>query len=705
MLVILVLGSLYSVTGQLEFASRKFAREDATSRALLQAKEALLGYAATYRDTHTSPPNYPVFGYLPCPDTTGSGSADATMSDTACGVSGKAVIGLLPFKELGLPELRDSTGECLWYAVSGSFKASATKPTPMNWDTQGQFEILDASGNSLVTPNDANGGVAAVIFSVGSPLGARIVAGQNLAAQNGRGTDQTTPCGRTGQGFADYVDFPYSFPSSVNPLTIRSGPMPDETYSDTKPDSGINDRILWITPKEIFDRVKKRSDLAGQINTLLTEIKNNLSISSLPASATSYTVGSIDYSVGQLPDLTVADSSADYLSNFSDQIRYARCNNTTTYCLSINSQSCDGTLLFGGADISGNPRITSARAISNYFETPGALALASGSATSFTTNVVAYDGASTTSRATDVGLCLSPYGGDTSVSFASNIDSFTTKTSATSIVTPDVNQVTLGLVGGAGLANLYGCFWYPTPTPFLGGLRAYFYFNIAHKGEGFTFAIADANPSRNASTNMCGGTGAALGYSDIAAGVTPINMPKLALEFDNSRSAGRDPAFPTPPNANHAAFDYWGTVASATDDNVHGAGSGTGFEPTNPLDTTAVPSGIANQTMNTGTDYHVRLDIDRNYNAGTTSGTYTLTAYVYSSFGACDLVSFQDLSANLSSINASCTRKIAATITVSDPADGFGEAMKNIYFGFTNAQSATRDQSIAIHNFQIKNHL
>lgn len=155
MMVILVMGSLYGIVSQLDVVTQKYARSTATVRTLVLANEALLGYAATYRDRSGND----VFGYLPCPDTTGDGNEAGN-----CDVAGYAAVGLLPYRTLGLPDLRDSDGVCLWYAVSGRFKAhpqgtaynsvANPVPQPLNWDTQGQFSIRDVNGTYLVTAED-----------------------------------------------------------------------------------------------------------------------------------------------------------------------------------------------------------------------------------------------------------------------------------------------------------------------------------------------------------------------------------------------------------------------------------------------------------------------------------------------------------------------------------------------------------------------
>ena len=134
--VLLALGSLYLMANEIDSLQVRSLQDQRTAAGLVQAKEALLAYATTYRDTHAGE----VPGYLPCPDVDGDGSADAL----ACGGAGEIVVGLVPFKQLGLADFRDRSGTCFWYVVSGSFKAAAAKPTPLNWDTQGQLAIVDA---------------------------------------------------------------------------------------------------------------------------------------------------------------------------------------------------------------------------------------------------------------------------------------------------------------------------------------------------------------------------------------------------------------------------------------------------------------------------------------------------------------------------------------------------------------------------------
>jgi hypothetical protein len=79
LMALLSMGVLYFIVLQLEAVSQyqKDALQGGGRDSLAQAREALLGYATTYRDDpdHTTE----VFGYLPCPDTDGDGDAEASL--------------------------------------------------------------------------------------------------------------------------------------------------------------------------------------------------------------------------------------------------------------------------------------------------------------------------------------------------------------------------------------------------------------------------------------------------------------------------------------------------------------------------------------------------------------------------------------------------------------------------------------------------
>jgi len=128
-------------------------QERQTLARLAQARAALIAYAATYPD-NINPDFGP--GFLPCPDTSDSGNPNPPC--------GPGALGRLPWRELGLSDLRDASGERLWYAVSDNFRNNP-KVAPMNSDTPGQLTL------------DGVDGVVAVIMAPGP-----VVGGQDRAA-------------------------------------------------------------------------------------------------------------------------------------------------------------------------------------------------------------------------------------------------------------------------------------------------------------------------------------------------------------------------------------------------------------------------------------------------------------------------------------------------------------------------------------------
>lgn len=149
-------------------------RDKATAAALAQAKEALIGYAA-------SDANRP--GSLPCPDLVTNivnNVPNDGVADLYAGPDCPSYIGRLPWRTLGLPDLRDGSGERLWYAVSREFARNPAcggvppgSACPHNSDSPGQLTVAGVAG------------VIAVVFSPGeivSPAQLRDLANQNTVA-------------------------------------------------------------------------------------------------------------------------------------------------------------------------------------------------------------------------------------------------------------------------------------------------------------------------------------------------------------------------------------------------------------------------------------------------------------------------------------------------------------------------------------------
>jgi hypothetical protein len=152
-------------------------RQRITGRALAQAKEALIAYAAERPITPVVGP-----GYLPCPDTDDDGWAESTCGSLSGHLGQADRLGRLPWKTLGLADPRDGHGERLWYAVSsrhkGLLNCAASREcrdlTPAS--ALGTITVRDARGAVIHdgTRDDvshaADGGAIAVVIAPGPAL-------------------------------------------------------------------------------------------------------------------------------------------------------------------------------------------------------------------------------------------------------------------------------------------------------------------------------------------------------------------------------------------------------------------------------------------------------------------------------------------------------------------------------------------------------
>jgi len=224
--VLLLVAIAAVLINSLTAADAKNARQAKTTAALAQAKDALLGYAAS---DITRP------GELPCPDIDNDGML--ILNDDYSGSTCTSLIGRLPWKTLGLPDLRDGSGERLWYALSDPFHANGS--AILNSNTKGTLVVYNADGVSLQT--QAGYSAVAVIFSPGSPLASQT---RNTATQQ--------------NDAANYLDIANSRNNAS-----ASGPFIAGTQSST-----FNDQLLLITTQDLIPLLEKR--VAGEVKKALT---------------------------------------------------------------------------------------------------------------------------------------------------------------------------------------------------------------------------------------------------------------------------------------------------------------------------------------------------------------------------------------------------------------------------------------------------
>ena len=262
---LLVLGALGAVgwllSHQTSAASRQLRQDMQTAHALAVAREALIGFAATYRNKEHPDAD---FGYLPCPDLDGDGSSET------CGTKDQTSVGRLPYLTLNLPDLRDGAGECLWYAVAGSVKNNP-KPDVLNWDSTGRFRLHDASGSVIALPGDQAGLAAALVIAAGPPRD-----GQHRSAGPAR-------CGGDpeARNILHYVE--------------ALGATGGSDIIDVRPDApGSNDRIAPITTGDIHRQLKRRSSYGPYLQSLLQATATCLAKSPLPAVVAPEALGPVE---------------------------------------------------------------------------------------------------------------------------------------------------------------------------------------------------------------------------------------------------------------------------------------------------------------------------------------------------------------------------------------------------------------------------
>ncbi len=271
-LALIGLGAAYLLVGTLARTNGQIERDKATSAALAQAKEALIGFAAGVPLPGSARP-----GDLPCPDANNDGIAE-TSCGNASGSTGQALrLGLLPWKTLGLPDLRDGNGERLWYAVSNNFKSNTRttcsapgQPGCLNSDSNGTITVRDSNGNVMFDGTAATGAVA-VVFAAGPALVRQDGQGQNRACQpcSLLGVCTATPAANTPR--CNPVNYLDNVAAEDN-ANFRDGLADGFIQGPVRNATGttiLNDQLIAITPNDLMPAIEKR--VAGEVRKCLTE--------------------------------------------------------------------------------------------------------------------------------------------------------------------------------------------------------------------------------------------------------------------------------------------------------------------------------------------------------------------------------------------------------------------------------------------------
>jgi hypothetical protein len=211
-----------------------------TAAALAAAKQALLSRAA-------SDANHP--GSLPCPDAVtniaGNNVPNDGIADLLAGAACPSHIGRLPWRTLGLPDLRDADGERLWYMVAPAWQDSPARI--INAGTTGQINGYECADGEAAAPWPCANPRALA----GAPWVAVVFApGRLLAAQL-----------RDAAHAGDVAQFLESY-NAADPMRLRIATGAGAANND-------GDRLAGITADDILALVQRR--IASELQALLTQ--------------------------------------------------------------------------------------------------------------------------------------------------------------------------------------------------------------------------------------------------------------------------------------------------------------------------------------------------------------------------------------------------------------------------------------------------
>jgi hypothetical protein len=248
LVAVLLLVGTFVIFNSLNLAAVRVDRDRVTNEALAKAKEALIAYAV-------SDPNRP--GELPCPDVNDDGQL-LIGEDIGGGGACTSLIGRLPWRTLDLPDLRDDSGERLWYALSADFRAG--NGVALNNDTaylagNTSLRLLTAAG----LPGAPDGVVVAVVFSAGAALQRADGVVQARGCTVGVNCDATLKC----------TTVPASNTPKCNPrnyLDLALGqdnaallPAANPQFVSAERSSTFNDRLMPIYSDDIMWLVERRA--------------------------------------------------------------------------------------------------------------------------------------------------------------------------------------------------------------------------------------------------------------------------------------------------------------------------------------------------------------------------------------------------------------------------------------------------------------
>jgi hypothetical protein len=586
LLALLTMGGLYFLVSNLTPEAIEARRAAKTEAALVQARDALIGYALKYRDTQvakdldsTGDDDRVMYGYLPLPDLGSSRNQnidpnckDASNNplegcdaNTFTGIIfdankiGPTVVGRVPWRTLGTGPLRDGHGECLWLIVS-SLHSRIQGPTPtlppMNWDTLGQLDIVTANGTSALTSALAtHDRPVAIIYSPGPPF-----PGQDRGVD--ASGDIVTECGGN-YNAANYLDPATAsalggitnYLAGTNAASGSTGDSDPANDPDT-PKGLLTQGKVFVSGGNYLPNACQGSDCTLAANDLGLPITSDLLFGGIRKSANFRTdINSmLDRMVSCLRDeiaagggptgyakIAGADSNTCYGTDVNPLGYYPHYRELAFVArgaTSVNGDSCAGALLFANQRGAGQLRdsVANKNDPSKYLEDIN-LTSFSGAGTTFSGPEKFERVSATQSISRDIVRCI-----PTTQNLVPVNPPAATGVGQLASYTPSTSTLTLGREVSTALDTsvagaLYGCAWRPETHAMGSGFRSYFKFRIddslvpgvTSPRDGFTFAMVDGD---NNSPYACGAARQHLGYSGNNASTPFISAPKIGFEVD-----------------------------------------------------------------------------------------------------------------------------------------------------------------------------
>lgn len=337
----LVLVAMTMLLYQLNAGSLKLDKNQNTALALAEAKSALIGEAVSADQLINLTPAR-LLGSLLNPNLNSVFSFEGSETGTA-GSKDHIVIGQFPWYSLDSSTIKDGWGECLWYVVSGRFKHKPATSI-LNWDTQGQIDIIDGNGNQIAS------NLVALIVSPGSPLSGQ---SRTVAANTYCGGDYDVK---------HYLDTPNNLNAVSGEVNYFVGSPNNREASNSNNKTFVmannefyNDQFMFITVDDIFNPILTRQDFATQISALLDDIKFKSMLSAVTIAGNKGT-DNIDCS----PLSTSNTNNETFCDNWKEMFLLVELLVPASIKIdgATTGTNCNRVVIFGGKKAVGQARLT-----------------------------------------------------------------------------------------------------------------------------------------------------------------------------------------------------------------------------------------------------------------------------------------------------------------------------------------------------------